>query len=160
MAREILEYAQGKVQLEHETIGVDAFLDQAAEALQPIFTLKRLHLEIVNQASGTISVDTARMIRALVNIAGNASDVLPPGDTLVVRARRDEGAFVLELEDNGPGIPDAIADKLFDPFVSHGKAGGVGLGMALVKSIVEAHGGTIYFETEVDTGTTFFVRLP
>ena len=59
-----------------------------------------------------------------------------------------------------PGIPEAIRDTIFEPFVTHGKKGGTGLGMAIARNVVTAHGGTITFETEAGKGTTFFVKLP
>jgi signal transduction histidine kinase len=67
---------------------------------------------------------------------------------------------VLHVSDNGPGIPEELRDTLFDAFVTHGKKKGVGLGLAIAKSIVEAHSGTITFDTSMGQGTTFHVRLP
>ena len=67
---------------------------------------------------------------------------------------------MFELRDEGPGIPEAIRERLFEPFVTHGKAHGTGLGMPIVRGIVEAHRGTIRFETETGEGTTFFIELP
>jgi len=160
MAYEILDYAQGGMHLNREDITTDAFLALVETAIRPAFGLKGLRFEIVDEAKETISVDSARMIRVFVNIAGNASDVLPPDGTFTIRARRDGQAVTFELADDGPGIPKSIRDQLFDPFVTFGKERGTGLGMALARSIVEAHGGEIRFETETDRGTTFFITLP
>jgi len=66
----------------------------------------------------------------------------------------------IKVSDNGPGIPEEIRATVFDPFVTQGKKQGTGLGMAIVRSAVEAHDGTISFETEDGRGTTFIIRLP
>ncbi len=160
MAYEILDYAQGGMRLDREDITTDDFLALVETAIRPAFGLKGLRFEIVDEAEETISVDSARMIRVFVNIAGNASDVLAPDGTFTIRARRDGPAVTFELADDGPGIPESIRDHLFDPFVTFGKEQGTGLGMALAKGIVEAHGGEIRFETQTDRGTTFFITLP
>jgi len=160
MAHEILDYAQGEMHLQTEDIAVDDFLIKVQAAIRPAFGLKHLGFKIVNETAGTVRIDSARLIRAFVNIAGNASDVLAADGVFTIRARREGNAVTFELADDGPGIPEAIRDRLFDPFVTFGKEKGTGLGMALVKSIVEAHCGTIRFETDTGKGTTFFVTIP
>jgi PAS domain S-box-containing protein len=79
-----------------------------------------------------------------------------------VRATRDEGDVVVAVEDTGAGIPDSIRDRLFEPFFTTKSVGrGSGQGLAHARAIVvERHGGTLTFESEVGRGTTFFVRLP
>jgi len=62
--------------------------------------------------------------------------------------------------DNGPGIPEEIADKLFQSFVTAGKKSGTGLGLAIVKTIAEEHGGTVGFKSKTGKGTTFELKLP
>ena len=68
--------------------------------------------------------------------------------------------MLISAIDNGPGIPESIRATLFEPFVTHGKSDGTGLGMAIVKKIIDAHGGTITFDTEEGKGTSFNVHLP
>jgi nitrogen-specific signal transduction histidine kinase len=67
--------------------------------------------------------------------------------------------FSLSIADNGPGIPEAIRDRVFQPFVTHGKKGGIGLGMAIVNNVVTAHHGKVKLETS-EKGTHFLVQLP
>ena len=76
---------------------------------------------------------------------------------LIVREFPDHIEII--LQDNGPGIPDEIQDRLFEPFVSHGKQGGTGLGLSICKGIVDAHQGRLNFDTGPD-GTTFYLHLP
>jgi signal transduction histidine kinase len=64
------------------------------------------------------------------------------------------------VRDNGGGIPSEIKDRLFEPFVTHGKENGTGLGLAIVRNVVTAHRGAITVETEPGQGTEFIIRLP
>jgi signal transduction histidine kinase len=79
-----------------------------------------------------------------------------------VRARRDADDVVVSVEDTGAGIPDGVRERLFEPFFTTKKVGqGSGQGLAHARAVVvERHGGTLTFESEVGRGTTFFVRLP
>jgi two-component system sensor histidine kinase ChiS len=160
MTHEIVDYARGGIWLELEEIAIGDFLERVRAAIRPAFDLKHCRFEIVDEAHGTLRIDSARMIGAFATIAGNACDVMSADGTFTIRARRDGKTVTFELADDGPGIPEDIRDRLFDPFGTFGKDRGTGLGMALVQSIVDAHGGTIRFETEIGKGTTFFIEIP
>lgn len=156
---EMLEFIRGDVHLDRRGISVKDFVDQMVAAMRPAFDRKGIEFNVACEAGGSINVDIDRMSRALVNIAGNAVDVLDAGGHFDFRVKRDGRQLIMELEDNGPGIPEAIRSRLFDAFVTHGKPHGTGLGMSLVKGIVEAHGGSIRFETETGKGTVFIIAL-
>jgi signal transduction histidine kinase len=100
----------------------------------------------------------SRMERVFINLIANALEAMPTGGKLRIVARK-AGIFVLiELEDTGPGIPRAIRDRLFQPFVTAGKQDGLGLGLALSRQTILGHGGDIW--TEPATGARFVIRLP
>ena len=105
-------------------------------------------------------VDADRMVRALVNIAANAVDAMPSGGTFTVRSRVRGEHVELELQDTGHGIAPELLPRIFEPFFTHGKARGVGLGMAITRKIVEDHGGWIDLASRVGEGTCFTVALP
>ena len=84
---------------------------------------------------------------------------MPDGGTLTVSASAEDGAVAIRVRDTGVGIPDELRDKLFKPLFT-GKPKGTGLGLAVVKRIVDAHGGTVTFESKAEVGTTFTVTLP
>jgi len=160
MAYEILEFSRGQVSLNREDVSVEAFLGEVKAAIGPLFDRKGLDVMIADPPDARVSIDTRRMVRAFTNIAGNAADALAAGGRFSLGVRRAGDRIEFSLTDTGSGIPEEIRETLFDPFVTHGKAGGTGLGMALVKSTIEAHDGTIRFETATGEGTTFFVSLP
>ncbi len=105
-------------------------------------------------------IDRRLMRQALVNVALNAVQAMPHGGVLNLRARArpDENALLLEVQDEGPGIPDEHLSRIFEPFFTT-KATGAGLGLAVVKRIVEDHGGEVSVASS-PKGTTFCFRLP
>jgi signal transduction histidine kinase len=100
----------------------------------------------------------SRMERVFFNLIANALEAMPTGGKLRIVGRKSRDCVLIELEDTGPGIPSGIRDRLFEPFVTAGKPGGLGLGLALSRQTVLDHGGDIW--TEPATGARFVVRLP
>jgi signal transduction histidine kinase len=102
----------------------------------------------------------ARLVRqAVVNLAINAAQAMPRGGRLTVRLRTEPRAAVLELEDTGGGISDDVRGRIFEPFFTT-KATGTGLGLAVVKRIVDGHGGEVGVTSRPGAGTTFTLRFP
>jgi len=98
--------------------------------------------------------------RAFSNILRNAVEASGEGGVLDITATTDDGGGVrIEISDRGPGIPAEAAERIFDPYFT-GKAGGTGLGLALVKQTIEMHGGTISVKETPGGGATFVVRMP
>jgi signal transduction histidine kinase len=113
----------------------------------------------------TASVDERKFEQVLVNLLSNAVKFSPPGSTVSVRLERCADTVVLEVTDQGPGIPEEELALVFEPFArtSVQPTGGersTGLGLAIVERIVEGHGGRIELDTELGVGTTFRVLLP
>jgi signal transduction histidine kinase len=92
------------------------------------------------------------------NLIANALEAMPGGGKLRIMGRKTGNYVLIEIEDTGPGIPEAIRDRLFEPFVTAGKRDGLGLGLALSRQTVLNHGGDIW--TESATGARFVIRLP
>ena len=102
----------------------------------------------------------ARMVRqAVLNVAVNAVQAMPRGGALTIRTRREGSRALLELEDTGAGIPEEVRGRIFEPFFTT-KASGTGLGLAVVKRIVDGHGGEISVRSRPGAGTTFSLRFP
>lgn len=113
----------------------------------------------------TITVDSNRMERVIDNLVSNAIKYTPSGGEIDVAAHADNGSVVIEISDNGLGIPAEDIPRLFDAFYrvkleSHWQQEGTGLGLSVVKAVVEQHGGAIAVASELGRGSTFTVQLP
>jgi signal transduction histidine kinase len=105
--------------------------------------------------------DANRLERVVANLVLNACEaVSPDSGQIVITTKGDRAYLQIGVWDNGPGIPPAIQDSAFEPFVSYGKAGGSGLGLAIAKKIVEDHGGEIYLEAGQKAGALFKIMIP
>ena len=105
--------------------------------------------------------DSNRLERVVANLVLNACEaVSPDSGRIVITTTGDQACLQIGVWDNGPGIPPAIQDSVFQPSVSYGKAEGRGLGLAIAKKIVEDHGGEIYLDGESETGTLFKIKIP
>lgn len=104
-------------------------------------------------------MDAPRMTRVLDNLLANALQASPEGERVRLRIRGEPARLVFEVEDRGPGIPDEVRDRLFDPFVTS-RAAGTGLGLAVARRIVEMHGGEIGASAVPEGGTLLRVELP
>jgi signal transduction histidine kinase len=132
--------------------------DAVSEALLPI--AERQGVRIVNEASIGLQIPLvrSRMERVFLNLFANALEAMPHGGEIRIGTRqRDNGVFI-EVEDTGPGIPRAIQDRLFEPFVTAGNDDGLGLGLALSRQTVLDHGGDMWIEPAA--GAHFTIRLP
>jgi len=110
---------------------------------------------------GSCVVRPGQIYRALENLLQNAIDAQPDGGDILIEAVAGEGGFVeIRVSDSGRGVPLEIADSLFEPFATHGKAGGTGLGLAVVKKIVEEHGGRVWQGRCRLRGACFHLTLP
>lgn len=160
MAEEVLEFTQGHSVLTKRDVSLAEVFDRFKKLNQVYF--KEVNIEfIVNCDKSWVSVDDNKLIRALQNIIGNAVESLEGVEgKITVDVAQIEEWVTVKITDTGPGIPEAIRDRLFEPFVTYGKHGGTGLGTAIAKSIVEAHGGEIRFESPPGKGTTFYLSLP
>ncbi|MDQ2659291.1 MAG: ATP-binding protein, partial [Verrucomicrobiota bacterium] len=114
-----------------------------------------------------IEGDAQQLQQVLINLAQNAADSIEDQGRITLRYRTDKLALsenvravvILEVEDNGQGIPADVQERLFDPFFST-KSSGTGLGLSIAARIVEQHGGALQYQTQVDRGTCFGIILP
>jgi signal transduction histidine kinase len=113
----------------------------------------------VDPALPRVAIDARLVRQAVLNLAVNAVQAMPHGGRLTIRTRRDGDAAVLEVEDDGVGMAPEVAARMFEPFFTT-KASGTGLGLAVVKRIVEEHGGAIAVRSEPGNGTVFALRFP
>jgi signal transduction histidine kinase len=143
------------------TESLGELLAELAEFLAP--EMKRAGVElrlVVEEDAPDVPVDESLARQAFLNLMRNAREAMADGGHLVVRVERDEeGGALVTVEDDGPGIPEAVRANVFDPFFTT-KQRGTGLGLAVTREIVEAHRGTITCEPRSPHGTIFRLRFP
>jgi signal transduction histidine kinase len=108
-----------------------------------------------------IDADAAQLFRILLNILRNAGEALAEkGGTLSISAVRDEARTQINIQDDGPGIPEKVRERLFQPFAATTRAGGSGLGLAIARDLARAHGGDVELIKSDARGTHFRVTIP
>ena len=161
MIDEILEFTRGgPSRLKRRQVGVEELLAKLQRLIEPDMASRGIRFTSELGYAGTVSVDLDRILRAMLNIASNALDAMEPGGTFAVRSRGRDGLVEIDLSDTGRGIPAELQPRIYEPFFTHGKPRGIGLGMSITRKIVEEHGGRIRLESELGRGTTFTVCLP
>ena len=160
MQQETLAFARGERTVLIRKVYLHNFMREISEQLLHQFASSKVDLKVHVEYSGTARFDENKLKRAIFNLARNAIEAMPDGGRFTLSVSREEDDLVFRASDNGPGIPTEIADKLFESFVSSGKANGTGLGLAMVRKIAKEHGGTVTCKTRVAKGTTFELRFP
>jgi len=143
--------------LRREPVALAAVVAQAVEAVAPPSSIAVVQAGL--EAIPAVSGDAGQLRQVLVNLLENAVLAAAPEGRVWIRAEALPGAVELAVEDSGPGVDAAARPRLFEPLVS-AREGGVGLGLALVKRIVERHGGTVRYEPREGGGARFALRLP
>ncbi|MEZ4439438.1 MAG: GAF domain-containing protein [Polyangiaceae bacterium] len=162
MQRDLLAYARGDTTLLIRKVYLGRFGEALARQFGPELERHKIRLELDLRNSGVAYFDEGNMLRALGNLVRNAIEALEKSrrkGRLHVVTDRDGEDLVIQVIDNGPGVPRGIRKKLFEPFVTSGKKTGTGLGLSNVRKIVEEHGGTIDVESS-SSGTVFTITIP
>ncbi len=161
MIDEILEFTRGGATRLHVTpVSLEALAERMHRLLEPDLSARRVQFRCELGYKGGLAVDAERIQRALLNIASNALDAMESGGTLTLASRLVDGAVELTLDDTGIGIPESLRARIFEPFFTHGKPRGIGLGMSITRRIVEEHGGRVAVSERPGGGTRFTVVLP
>ena len=162
--------AGGRLELASRRVELGEILAANIEADLPFAKLHRIDLQLEGPEEETwVEVDPDRLSQVISNLISNAVKHSPPGDVVYLRAKRRRNNVRIEVEDHGPGIPEAFRPYVFERFTQAvagartkkgGNAPSTGLGLAIARQLVELQGGTISFTSTSDEGTTFFVELP
>ncbi|MCB9450230.1 MAG: HAMP domain-containing protein [Anaerolineaceae bacterium] len=156
----------GELKLVYQPIQPGELLEQAKQVFEPIATEQQTALYVESSANlPVVEVDRERMAQVLANLLANALRYTPAEGTVKLLAREQTSSLQLIVEDSGEGIPENKLPYIFERFYRtdesrHEDQGASGLGLAIAKSIVEAHHGTITAESRVGQGTTMVITLP
>ena len=155
----------GKIQITREPVDLADIVARSIEVLSAARKLDR-HDLAVHVESAWIDADADRIEQVIVNLLGNAVKYTPPDGSIAIRVQHDRADVVMTIEDDGIGIPPELLPRVFDLFVQgmqgrrEGPAG-LGIGLALVRRLVQLHGGTVQAATGgAGCGSIFTVRLP
>ena len=167
MINDFLDVAQletGHFRLEREPVDLRVVVAAAVEEFRPLADARQLQISEAGGAAPVVG-DPRRLLQVVANLLSNAIKFTPRGGNVRIRVAAEADAVQLEVEDDGPGIPAASQPLLFRKYErvegsAAGRVEGTGLGLVIVKEIVEAHGGTVGLRSSAGAGSTFWLRLP
>jgi signal transduction histidine kinase len=160
IASELLDYSRGEIRLNMSIVNLDSFFKRLLDAVEEKFQARNIAVTTNISFSDPVIMDEQRMFRVFFNLADNARKAMPQGGKFSIKAFKADQTLKVEVADTGVGMDLSIQKKIFDPFFSYSDQGGTGLGMSIVKSIIEAHHGTLFVSSKPKGGTTFRVTLP
>jgi signal transduction histidine kinase len=160
MTLDLLDYTRNSVSVSKRPVSIWRLLDELNR--QSLHLLPARKIEFVKHIryQGNVDIDLDRMTRSLATVIENAIGAMPAGGVLTLTTDLVLGQVALRISDTGVGIPPEMLPRLFEPFEPHAKSHWAGAGLAVAKSIIEAHGGTISIASVPGKGTTVDIRLP
>ncbi|MGA3106733.1 MAG: ATP-binding protein [Terriglobales bacterium] len=157
----LLEFSRTRESLRPSFGDVRSAIDRAVQGVKAHPEFQRIRFRITGEGSTEGWFDFKKLERALLNLLLNACEVVPSqAGKIDIGLRRTSESLEIRIADNGPGVAEAIRDRLFEPFVSHGKENGTGMGLTVVQKILQDHGGEVTLEQTSSSGTTFRIKLP
>jgi len=164
---DVSRITRGKIQLKREQLDLMTVLTKALEMTGPLLEQRSHHVQFDPPPEPLlVEGDGARLAQVMANLLNNAAKYTDPGGRIHLSASREGELGVLRVHDSGTGISPEMLPKIFELFVQDGRAidrsqGGLGLGLSIVRSLVELHGGTVSAHSAgVSRGSEFVVRLP
>jgi signal transduction histidine kinase len=155
-----LGYSEGKSISNPQPILLITALDYIISMLAEYVESRNVKLFKKFEGDGLVNLDKKEFYQACFQIAKNACDAMPQGGNFYIITKREGDKIRIELKDNGLGIPDSIKDRIFEPFMTHGKKQKSGLGLAIAKKIIKEHNGMIWAESDLGEGAAFIIILP
>jgi signal transduction histidine kinase/ActR/RegA family two-component response regulator len=164
---DVSRITRGNINLSREPVSVSTIIARAIETIQPLIAEQRHELTVdVTDEVLEVEGDLTRLTQVLGNLLNNAAKYTDPGGAIVVSARRANADVEIRVRDNGIGIPPELLPRLFQLFTqvdaaAHRAQGGLGIGLALVRQLVQMHGGSVTaYSNGPNTGSEFLIRLP
>ncbi len=160
MAQEILDFSRGVSATNIQEVELGEVMDAILSFIEKDLTKRNIQLVKDLKYTGKFKMDSDKMTRVFYNIASNAADAMPNGGSLTVSTKQTNSELRIAFKDTGTGMPPEVKARIFEPFVTYGKKHGTGLGMAIVKKVVDDHKGKIEIESEQGKGTTIAMIFP
>jgi len=157
----------GKIRLEKTRVDLRDVVKQAVETSMPLIERHQHRLEVqVPDEPAYVEADAARLAQVAANLLNNAAKYSADGGQIEVRLTEEQGMGVVSVRDQGVGIPLDMIDRIFDRFIQvgtsgHRAEGGLGIGLSIVKALVELHGGSVEVRSDgIGKGSEFSFRVP
>lgn len=160
IASELLDFARGEISLTLSIVDLRELVAKVVGIVAERFASRGIEIRTDVAFAGPVILDNDRMLRVLLNLADNSRKAMPRGGTFTLAVSRVDKRLQIEAADTGEGMDEEVQKTLFEPFITHSKEGGTGLGMSIVKNIVEAHDGSLSFTSAKGQGTSFRINLP
>ena len=164
---DVSRVSRGEVSLQREAVDLETVFSKAIEMGLAVVESRKHRLEVAPFPQPLwVSGDASRLVQVVSNLLTNAAKYTPEGGNIWLSASREDGAAAIHIRDNGVGIPKEMLSRVFDLFTQIGpeqgsRMGGLGIGLALVRRLVELHGGTVHVTSDgPGHGSEFVVRLP
>jgi len=160
MAQEILDFSRGVSSMAIVEVDFEEVIEDVLSFIEKDLEKHNVVLHRKTEFRGKVKLDIDKLSRVFYNIVGNARDAMAEGGTITVLTTQDNGNVRIEFTDTGAGMPDEVRKRIFEPFMTYGKKHGTGLGMAIVKKVIDDHKGKIEIDSELGKGTTIRIFLP
>lgn len=164
---DISRITQGRIELRRSPVRLDHVIAHAMEAVDPLVRQKHHKVALVSSRNPLmVNGDPERLVQCLGNILTNAAKYTPANGEIRIESRREQGEAIVTISDNGVGIPTELLPKVFDLFVQGERTldraqGGLGVGLTIVRRLIEMHGGSIAAGSAgANRGAVFEIRLP
>ncbi len=159
---DISKIESGSIVYEFAKCDLRQIVEEVFQDLAAMAEEKQINLHFVGTGETTVNCDHDRLFQAISNLVSNAVKFSPIGETVSVQSERGKGEISIAVSDHGPGIPPNEIENLFNRYWQARKTRkmGTGIGLSIVKAVVDAHGGKIFVTSEVGNGSTFRVLLP
>lgn len=162
---DVSRLVRGRLELRRESVDLAEVVERTLEVVRPLIQSHRHELVVSLPAEALrVEADPTRLTQVLANLLTNAAKYTPPGGRIRLEAEPQDGHAVIRVHDNGMGIPESLLPHVFDLFTQNERSldrsqGGLGIGLTIVKRLVEKHGGEIAVQSD-SRGSEFTVRLP
>ncbi len=157
---ELLDYSRGDIRLSLSIVSLHQFFEKLRTAVGESLERAEVGLEIRCDYAEPVLFDEERMLRVFINLCDNSRKAMPSGGVISVTVDHTDTLLVMVFQDSGVGMTAEVLSHIFEPFYSISGKGGSGLGLIIVKNVVESHGGSLSIQSKVGRGTTIEIRLP
>jgi len=158
MLQELVDVSRGRIH-PPEVCRLDEVIGAAIEVSSAVAAERGVKINVSIDPAIELPLERTRIERVFLNLISNAIEAMPGGGEVSVSATQNGNEILINVSDTGPGIPEGVRDRLFQPFVTSGK-NGLGLGLALSRQTLLDHGGDLWVETNGASGAHFHLRLP